>query len=235
MLKEIQQLLPLQELDRQIYQLKSRLEEFPRLYQEIEAKRKGIDSELEQARKDLERKKVAHKELEVELGKKESDLRRLQGQLFQVKSNKEYTALQDEIAVLKEEISRLEDQILTMLDEIEGEEAQFRGIKQEKDEEKKALEGELSALRQEEAKLKAELEGLLQRRNDLAKDVDKALLERYERILEHRGGIALARVGKDGVCGACYRALPPQVVNELMLEKGIIQCETCGCILYYAE
>ncbi len=235
MLKEIQRLLPLQELDRQIYQLKSRLEEFPRLYEEIETKRKGIDSELEQARKDLERKKVAHKELEVELGKKESDLKRLQGQLFQVKTNKEYTALQDEIAGLKEEISHLEDRILAMLEEIEEEEAEFRRIKQEKDEEKKALEEELSGLREEEAKIKAELEGLLEKRSDLAKDVDKALLERYEKILEHRGGIALARVGKDGVCGACYRALPPQVVNELMLEKGIIQCETCGCILYYAE
>lgn len=235
MLKEIEQLLPLQEIDQEIYSLRSRLNEFPpqieALVQEIESIQRQVKDRLNA----LEKSKIQHKELELELGKKESDLKKHQAQLFQVKTNKEYSALQEEIAKLKEEISSLEDKILDLLDKMETEESEVKNFSLQSEKKIGHIKEKIDSLKQEKNRIEARIEELSEKRKELASAVDPKLLEHYERILEHRGGIAISPVGKDGVCGGCYRSLPPQVLNELMLGSKLIHCETCGCILYYRE
>ncbi len=235
MLKEIEQLLPLQELDREIYFLRSKLDEYPPQIEKLNREIEAILEEKKDRAKGLEQKKIAHKELELELGKKESDLKKFQSQLFQVKTNKEYSALQEEIAKVKGEVSQLEDRILAMLDEIEREESALKEFSAQVDLRVNEVKARIETLEAEVKEIETKIEDLTKKREELAKTIDPKILEHYQRILEHRGGIAISPVGKDGVCGGCYRSLPPQVVNDLMLGNKIVHCETCGCILYYRE
>ncbi len=235
MLKEIEVLLPLQEIDKQIYSLRNQLKDFEPLYQRLDQQIAQVKGRLNDASKTLESLKISHKELELELGKKESDLKKFQSQLFQVKTNKEYAALQDEIKKTKEEISALEDKILSLLDKIEQEEKKLKELQQQTASEIKKIEGEKANKKAEESKIRETLKGLEERRSSLAKNIDPKMLQHYEKILEHRGGVAVCKVDKRGICTGCFLSLPPQVVNELIIGKKLIHCESCGCILYYSE
>ena len=56
---------------------------------------------------------------ELELQTREASVQKLKGQLFQLKTNKEYTAMQHEIDTLKADNSLLEDAILKTFESID--------------------------------------------------------------------------------------------------------------------
>ena len=44
-----------------------------------------------------------------------------------------------------------------------------------------------------------------------------------------------SRDGPADACGGCNMNLPPQVINEIMMKKNLIFCESCARILYIEE
>ena len=73
------------------------------------------------------------------------------------------------------------------------------------------------------AELKAKIKGL-------EKDVDPALLKKYQNI-RSRCAVPMAKVANDQ-CGGCNMALPTSVVKRVAAGTGIVECENCGRILY---
>ena len=104
----IDTLKKVQEIDREIYQCQQKLKEIPeeraRVKREFELEKNRLMG-LETAHKNLQLKQ---KQKEGELAQKEANIKKLDGQLSQVKTNKEYSALQQEIASLKADNSLLE-------------------------------------------------------------------------------------------------------------------------------
>ena len=90
-----------QEIDREIYQIRQELLSIPeavrRLTEEFEAEKSHM-AQLETKLKEIQ---LRQKKKEGELNEKESLIRKYDSQLSQVKTNKEYSALQQEIASLK--------------------------------------------------------------------------------------------------------------------------------------
>ena len=109
-----------QQLDSEIHHAYILLEEIPshraRLKSELELEKNRLN-ELEKSLKDIQLKL---KEKEIELSQKEMQIKKLDGQLSQVKTNKEYAALQQEIASLRADNSLLEEGIIHMLDEVDA-------------------------------------------------------------------------------------------------------------------
>ncbi len=235
MLDELKSLLPLQEIDKKIFEIKSLIDEIPPKIEKIENLIKEKKDEIACLSKEYEKLVLQHKEKEIEMGKCEETVNSLQARLYQVKTNKEYSALQEEIASLKSKISGLEDEILALLEELDSAQEKKRQAQMDIEKEISDMEKSKAELIAEQERLKKEMDSLQEKRKTIASEIPQDILSIYERILEHRGGVALCKVTSKGVCTGCYLSLPPQVVSELMLGNKIIYCEGCGSILYYVE
>ena len=229
--EQIEFLKKLQVIDIEIYALKEEKSDMPEkiksLEELLEAKKKGI-KDTEGILKNLQLKL---KENEISLQEKEEHIKKLQIQLYQLKSNKEYSAMLTEIGSLKADGSLIEDEIIKMMDEIENvkkkvaeEVALFKKEEFNAQKEKDAI-----GLRIRE--LDARLAELSEQREKIVPNIERDIRHRYERVLENRGGVAIVPV-QDGACGGCHMNLPPQIVNEAKLKEEIVACGSCSRILY---
>lgn len=225
-------LLKLQELDDEIGVLKADEESIPDKRRELEEGLRCIALTLQEAKNESIELAKKRKEQEIELEATGEKMSKFQSQLFQVKSNREYEALQHEIAALKEHSSGLEDEILETLERAEQ---VSRSIGQQED----ALKAETERAQAEEAKLDRKLEELRDaitiksdQRTRLVADLDPMLLKKYERIRDSKGGVAVTTV-KNGACGGCFRRIPPHEMQNLKRDDRIIACEGCGRIIIW--
>jgi predicted nucleic acid-binding Zn-ribbon protein len=112
-------LLKLQGMDDEIDTLKADEEAIPQMKQELEEAVREARERVEEAKGESVELAKRRKEQEVELEANGDKIAKYQTQMFQVKSNREYEALQHEIDALKEKSSQLEDEILATLERAE--------------------------------------------------------------------------------------------------------------------
>ncbi|MFH1381060.1 MAG: C4-type zinc ribbon domain-containing protein [Candidatus Omnitrophota bacterium] len=229
--EQIRMLVELQELDAEIFGKKRILELAPEKTKEMDAileEKTGRLKALEEELKDIQLKR---KEKEVDLAAKEASIKKYEAQLTQVKTNKEYSVLQKEIADIKADNSILEEEIIGFLEKIETVEKDIAKERELLAVEKKKIDSEKKKIEEEIKAIQAEFDELNKKRQEFTAKVDKNLLSRYEKILYKTDGLAMVEI-VDGACGGCNMNLPPQVVNETRLKKEVTFCGNCARILY---
>lgn len=228
---QIKALVELQQLDGEIYQIRRRMEAKPSEAAALKAEHQKAVQALQAVEAQYKALDLKRNQMEMDLGDKENQIRKLQGQLFQLKTNKEYTAMQKEIEGLKADKSVLEEEVLKVMEEAD----QMKGRFQSEREALKSKEGTLNAavarMEEETRTLQNSIQQLHAQRKGLAPKVDRQILSRYERILEHHEGVALVPVRKQA-CGGCNMILPHQTINEIQMAERLITCESCARILY---
>jgi hypothetical protein len=203
-------LVKLQELDSQIYALRNEKEAKP--------------LELQKQRK----------EKELELATNAEAVKKLQTQLYSLKTNKEFQTMLQQIADTKADGSLIEEKILMSFDDSDKIKAQIdqENIKL-KSEEKVFLEKKKSIeLRIKE--IDERLNQLQEQRKQITPGIDPKMLAEYDRILSSRDGLAIVTV-IDNSCGGCHMLVPPQVINLIKMYEHIVTCEVCNRIFYIAE
>ena len=231
---EIKKLIQLQEMDSHLFDLKSQLETFPERLNEMDESLEAKKGGMEEAEEDLKRLKVLKGEKETDMQAKEEKIKKHDGELYQIKNNKEYQALQQEIDSIKADVSLVEEEIIKLFDEIEAAQGRFEEEKKKFEEEREAVEEEKNVIKEEEKKFSSELSELKAKRDEFASSVSSEALGQYERILEKRGKTALAKV-EGNFCSECNMQLRPQIINEAKLQKALVFCENCTRILYAEE
>lgn len=227
-------LIKLQAIDSEVYLLnleKSRKpEEIKALEGQFEAKKAHL-AELEKAFLDLQKEK---KDKELELGAKESATVKLQGQLYSLKTNKEYQTMLGQIQDSKADASLIEDKILEFLEKADS-------VKTEVDQEKLKIKEEEKLFLAEKSKIDLkvkEIDDRLSQLESLRKqaipDINPKILVQYDRILSSRDGLAIVTV-KGNSCGGCNMFVPPQVINLIKMYERIVTCEICNRMLYIEE
>lgn len=231
---EINSLVQLQKIDSEIYALKDEKKAKPEETKAIEAsfeeKKKNLAA-LEKTSLDLQKQK---KDKELELGTKEENTKKLQTQLYSLKTNKEYQAMLQQIEDSKADASVIEDKILEFLEKMDK-------IKSEVDQEKKKLQEEEKIFNSQKEKVEtrvkeidARLAQLEAERKRLTPEVDPKILAQYERILANRDGLAIVAANNNS-CQGCNMFVPPQVINLIKMYERIITCEICNRILYIQD
>lgn len=235
MRESLHHLLKIQEIDKEINALHQSQVDYPReittLETELETARDQLDVQ-QQNREELEKNRRA---LELDLGAIEADLKKHQDRLYEVKTNKEYDALQLEIATLQDRKDDCETAILDSIEQLEeiaahlGEdEKYYREIKQDR---QKRIDELTTSLNSTEKNVS----GWEKKRAALEPHVDPQLLGLYNRIRKVvRGGIAVVPVHK-GACGGCYRQLSPQRLVEVKRADSILRCDNCARILAWRD
>jgi predicted nucleic acid-binding Zn-ribbon protein len=234
MKEQIQKLVKLQELDSEIFDLRSKKETFPARLKEMDDSLESKKTGAKTAEDELKKLQVAKSEKETEMQAKEDQIRKHEGDLFQIKNNKEYTALKQEIESIKADVSLLEDAIITLLDQIEAAQSRCEEEKKLFEAEKQSTDKEKESIKSEEKVLDQRLSELSAKRAEFLKEVDANILPRYQRILENRGKVAITKIDGE-FCGECNMTLRPQIINEAQLRKNLVFCENCGRMLYVEE
>jgi len=228
---QLKQLVDLQKLDTQILDLRRRLEEHPVRMAQWKAAYEQHAQAFQAQEARYKAMEVKRNQMEIDLAEREEQIRKLQVQLFQLKSNKEYAALQKEIEEKKADKSVLEEGILTLMEETDRMKVDLARAKEELQRLHAELQANLHVLEEEAKRLEEALQGLKATRSDLSAKVDPEVLSQYERILERKGGLALVPI-EGNACGGCHMNLPPQLIVEVQMGKRLVTCESCSRILF---
>ena len=186
------------------------------------------------------RKATDQKELDVR--QKRAEIERLKGQQMQVKDNRQYAILQNEIKFAELAIAKLEDEILADMEDVESAEAEIN-------EAKAALarsQHELEELRKEIAAKKDGLDAEVARcraeREEIARSLPPAVVDQFTRIADKLDGEALAPVLRDEeddtgfICGGCNMSLTENTYVRLAgRSEDLVSCPNCTRILYLED
>lgn len=227
-------LVSLQELDSEIYALRNEKEakplEIKALEASFEAKKQNL-ANLEKKSLDLQKQR---KDKELDLASKEEAVKKLQSQLYSLKTNKEYQTMLQQIQDAKADGSLVEEKILILFEELDKakKEIEQENIKI-KEEEKVFIEQKMKV----EIRIKEcddRLAVLEAKRKQVVPGLDAKIFSQYERILNSRDGLAIVSI-KNNSCSGCNMNIPPQVINLIKMYDNIITCEVCNRILYIKE
>ena len=229
-------LIELQGFDARIAALEAEAARLPKQIESLQAALADAKKQVEtvKGRVDTTRKelRVKEKDLEVISAKRA----KLEARLYEVKTNKEYSAALLEIEESKQEKAKTEEEILALMELQERLSVEVREAeKRFKTREEQSRQDE-AVVRQKLAAVEAELAGVRGERDGRARELPPGLLSGYERLLRARAGVAVAAVGATAVCGGCRVTIRPQAIQELKsAATAMMRCESCGRYLYWQE
>jgi predicted nucleic acid-binding Zn-ribbon protein len=235
---QLQLLIDLQAIDTRIAGLETEAARLPKQIEAIQAvvatARKTVDdlkTRLDAARKNIRAKE---KDLDVSAAKRT----KAEARLYEVKTNREYSAALVEIEDIKQEKSGIEEEILALMETqervaVEVKEAETRLRRVESD-----SQAEEATAREQFRGVEAALAAARGERATLVKGVPALLLGSYDRILKARGGLAIAQalaLPPSFICAGCRVSIRPQAMQELRAQDQLLMCESCGRYLYWRE
>ena len=234
MQESLRALLELQKTDQDLHELEQYKVDIPNQLETMET----VQSEAETRLTDQETKVADidknRRQYERDLQAAQEQIKKYQGQLYSVKTNKEYDALQAEIQAQKNRISELEDAILQLISDAETEQEALETIRGETEslierfsEERTTLQSRLSAV-DEDVAVK------MDERKRMATRVENQVLKVYDRIRRNLRGMTVVPV-KKGACSGCFHVIPLQVVMQIRQGRKLVSCESCGRILILEE
>lgn len=232
MLADLQRLIELQQVDLRLQELTRQIELFPQRRAEAEQKRAHARATIEQHRLRHTESLKERKKLEIDVQQLEEKISKHKSQMYEVKSNEAYRALQQEIEEEQARKTQAEDRVLEAMIAAEEWEKQIQAAEAELARVEQRVAATLRELEQEETQKKEEASALTAQRDALRGQVEEDTLAVYDRIARAHGGIALAEA-RDEVCQVCRIHIRPQTFAEVKRSDQIHYCESCHRILYY--
>lgn len=232
MLPAITSLLALQDLETRAEDARKRLADAPVRIGALDARLADATQALDKAKAALAESQAAKRELEKEAAVAQQRVSKYKEQLMQAKDNKQFHALQHEIATFSAEVERIEGIELERMLESDERGAVVKAAEAKLAADKKSAAAEKAAIEADAATVKTTLATLLSERAELVKTIEPRLLATFEQVAKGRKGIGIARA-VDGLCQACRVRLRPHLYNQLRVGDQIIQCESCVRILYW--
>ena len=232
MLPDLERLIRLQELETAVNEARQAIEAFPAQREALAARLAEYTGRIEAAEQRLAEHKTARRALEKDVAAAQGRLTRFREQLMAVKTNKEYHAVQSEIAGANAEVQRIEDLILEGMLEADELSADIEAARQVLAEEQAVVGERQLRLEQERDRFQVLVERHDKNRATIVADLSPHLLDTFDTLIRGRKGIAVGAV-QDGRCTSCQVRLRPQLYNDVRLNQRLIQCESCQRILYY--
>jgi hypothetical protein len=228
---DLEKLVRLHHAEAELKRVQSELAEIPVHRKDIEDRLAQERRHLDAARVALEASQKARKQNETSVQDLETKRSKYKGQLMEVKTNKEYTAVLHEIEGVERDIKAREDVILEEMERAEAlaqavkrEEADFKGHEAD-------ARTETAELDARAAKLGAEAQRLKGERDEVAASIPEDALSLYTRVAKQRG--AAVAEARDGMCQACHVRMRVQIWVEVKKNEQLFQCESCSRVYYY--
>jgi len=228
---DLERLIRLQQLDMDAEMRRKTLAELPAALQALDERLSTRQQALDAGKARLAENQAAKRALDKDLAVVQGRLTKFKDQLMEVKTNKEYLAMQHEISMAQEGVRTFEDKILEGLmaaDEIDGE---VKAAEKALAEEKVKISEERTARQKQAATMEGEIAELTAARAKVVAEMTREALAMFDFSSRKHKGHAVAQA-RDGHCTACHVRLRPQVFNEIRRGDKLMQCESCSRILY---
>ncbi len=227
---DLSKLISLQRIDKQLIALEVKKGDLPEIVEKLESRLVSSTEKLSTGKSELEDAKKTGRANEIEIDEFYEKLMKYQEQSYSVKTNKEYDAITLEIETIEKKIEDDEKKKADLAHLVKEKEEAVQVLVKlvaelEKEFSQKQLElkEKLSQTESEELRLNKE-------RELVTGQIDKKLLNNYNRIRNGTNGIALSEV-TNYTCDECFATIPAQKAVEVRLKDRIILCEACGRIL----
>ena len=209
-----------------------RVADLPSMQAALEARVADRTASLAAVKERLASNQAGRRAIEKDLAFVQSRLSKDKDQLMEVKTNKEYQAMQTEISVAEQNVRSQEDRLLERMEETEALTAELKSAEAALKAEQADVARERQALDAERARVEQDLERITAERAQVAAALSPAALSLFDHVAKHRKGLALSEA-RGGHCTQCHVRLRPQVYNDVRRNDGLIQCESCSRILYF--
>jgi predicted nucleic acid-binding Zn-ribbon protein len=231
MLPDIENLLKLQDADKEIRRLQDEIAELPKRVAAIEKKLAGTNAQLEKAQAAVKADESNRRKFETAIADLRGKISKYRDQSLDVKTNDQYKALLHEIQFAEKEIAGNEDKILELMVNTDVRDKEVKAAQATVKAETTEIEKEKEQARQRTTEDQKQLAEWNAKRDQMRGGVDADLLRHYERVSKFRGtGISEVR---DHKCTTCQVMLRPQTYNEVRTGQKAIVCDSCQRILYF--
>ena len=232
--EQLERLVHLQRIDARIFATKRIIAGFPKKISEAEAPFKELQKSLNEATQRLDSIEKRKREKERATDDLEEKIRKLKARTSEIKTNKEYQALLNEIQAVENERSLLEDEILMIMEETETASKKIRAEEDTFALEKEKIEVLKQKIADEKSEFERTLESMQKERAGVAEAISRENYKEYMELLKTAGGMAVAEA-RDEICQGCNMNIPPQLFVELKKNEGIVHCPQCRRILFYGN
>ncbi|MBM4113682.1 MAG: hypothetical protein FJ253_10010 [Phycisphaerae bacterium] len=231
---DLDRLVRLQHLDTTIEEARRAIAAHPPRLAEADARLSEARERVETVRLRLKECHDARRALEKEAAVFQARVTKFKDQLLDVKTNREYQALQHEIATAQTELGAVEEKELERMLEADQLALDLKQAEAALAAQQKQVDAEKAALAREQTETARALEGATAGRAELLAQLEPRLVALYDQVAKARKGIAICVATRDGLCSVCHVRLRPHVFQQVRQNDTIIQCESCHRILYYA-
>jgi predicted nucleic acid-binding Zn-ribbon protein len=169
-------------------------------------------------------------------------LKHYQQQISMVRTQREYSALLQEIDTVKGSIKGLEEQALAGMEGTEQAQAKLAAEREAFAELDTRYQDALARWQAERPAVEQQAETLRAEVAELRGALPRNLLTNFERVYERRGGDAVAALRKSTTgggpifhCAGCNYRVRLQVVGEIRSKASLVQCDGCRRFLYVPD
>jgi len=234
MLKDLDLLIKLQEIDNQLDEIQSDKGDLPEQLEHLNQSLNSLKTKLRESDSKLASIEINIREQKQSREDAKERLKKSQSILYSVKTTREYDAISSEIDQAKSQIIDRERHIIALQNEQthltkvrEGYTEKLATLQAEFTERQKEAQERLDQTQDDETELRAD-------RESLAGQIKRPIYTHYDRIRKIRDGFGVARLNGTA-CGYCFSTIPAQRIAEIRKMEELILCEVCGCVLVKSE
>ena len=209
--------------------------ELPMEVGDLEDEIAGLETRIEKIRSELDELEDSIVNRRNMIKDAQAAIKKYEGQLNEVKNNREYDAITKEVEIQGLDIQVSEKKIREFEFEIRNKTEIYESTLQTLEASRKDLEikkGELDTITAETQKEEDELLGQAE---EAEKVIEERLIRVYRRLrTSYKNGLAVVSIDRDS-CSGCHNKIPPQMQLEIRQRKKINVCEHCGSVLIDEE
>ena len=221
----------LQELDTAAERLRRQLSDGPATQAALDERLTSLSATVAAVKERMAASQALRRDIEKDLAAVQARLSKYKDQLMEVKTNKEYHAMQTEIATAETLVRQQEDRLLERMEEAEVHAGELKASEAALKDGQAEVTAVRAKMEAEHGVIDADLARITGERATVAAGVSAAALALFERVSKHRRGQAMSEA-RDGLCTQCHVRLRPQVFNTVRRGEELIQCESCSRILF---
>ncbi len=230
-LNKLNALYNLQQIDTQITKIRSVRGMLPMEIKDLEDTIAGLETRIANLNEDIKVTEQTIMAKNLSIKDALALIKKYESQKENVKNNREYESLHNQIYNQELDIKLLEKDIKNLKDKLEIKKNNRDNVVNELEKYKKELVQKTSELDEIVAETTKEEKQLEEKAREFHKYIDERLLTAYNRIRKNaKNGLAVVTVERDA-CGGCFNKIPPQRQLDVRTQKKIIVCEYCGRIL----
>lgn len=226
-------------LDRQVRGLQGRLDAAKQRHQRLLRRLEQLQQQQQELAEQTKQVQASANGLDHQSQASEQRIAKLREQMNSVTSNKEYSALLVEVGTLKDEKSKLEDEALEQMGRADELKVELEQLDARIVEQQKLVDGADLEVKNCVDEVGEQLESLMVQRDEAATHIPADVYATFRRAADDYDGQAMAEVIEQNrkrneyLCGGCFRIVPLQMINSLMMHPDkMAGCTNCGRILY---